>query len=51
MQSCGYLNALPFAIINLGAEMIYIVDQRLKAQQIPEDRGKEVLLLLLSEYL
>ena len=39
MNCCGRLNALPFVILNLGAEMMYIVDQRLKAQHIPEDRS------------
>ena len=39
MNYCGRLNALPFVVLNLGAEMMFIVYQRLKAQQIPEDRS------------
>jgi len=30
-MSGAYLNALPFIILNLGGEMIYILDQRLRA--------------------
>lgn len=43
MNDCGRLNALPYIILNLGAEMMFIVDQRLKAQQIPEDRSRRVM--------
>ena len=42
-NNSGYMNALPFAIINLGCEMIYIIEQRLKAQNIGPDRSKRVL--------
>ncbi len=37
------LIALPFVIVNLGAEMVYILDQRLKAQCIAEDKSRLVL--------
>lgn len=33
---------LPFLIINLGGEMIYILNQRLTAQQIPYDKADKV---------
>jgi len=46
MNLCGHLNALPFAIINLGAEMMYIVDQRLKAQHIQDDRSRRGIFLI-----
>lgn len=35
--------AMPLVIVNLGAEMIYILDQRLKAQCIAEDKSRQVL--------
>ncbi|KAA6427690.1 MAG: hypothetical protein FRX49_02353 [Trebouxia sp. A1-2] len=37
------LIALPLVIVNLGAEMVYILDQRLKAQCIAEDKSRLVL--------
>lgn len=37
------LYAMPIVMANLGAEMIYILEQRLKAQQIPVDKGSKVL--------
>lgn len=37
------LIALPLVIVNLGAEMVYILDQRLKAQCIAEDKSHMVL--------
>ena len=37
------LIALPLVIVNLGAEMVYILDQRLKAQCIAEDKSRMVL--------
>ena len=35
--------AMPMVIVNLGAEMVYILDQRLKAQCIAEDKSRQVL--------
>ncbi|KAJ0395029.1 hypothetical protein P43SY_003242 [Pythium insidiosum] len=35
--------AMPMLIINMGAEMIYVLDQRLKAQSIPRDKSSKVL--------
>ena len=37
------LNTLPFVILNLGGEMIYILDQRLRSQDIDKDRALKVL--------
>lgn len=34
---------LPFLVLNLGSEMIYILDQRLRSQDIPPDRKLRVL--------
>ncbi|XP_068618046.1 protein OSCP1 [Battus philenor] len=35
--------ATPFIVLNLGCEMIYVIDQRLKSQNIPEDKSEKVL--------
>ncbi|TNN89106.1 Protein OSCP1 [Liparis tanakae] len=35
--------ALPLLFINLGGEMLYILDQRLRAQNIPADKAKKVM--------
>lgn len=32
----------PILIINLGSEMVYIIDQRLKAQQISYEKSKHI---------
>ena len=37
------LHAMPIVMINLGTEMIYILEQRLKAQEIPSEKGFKVL--------
>ncbi|XP_033635989.1 protein OSCP1-like [Asterias rubens] len=34
---------LPILFINLGGEMLYILDQRLRAQNIPGDKSKKVM--------
>ena len=34
---------LPFVILNLGAEMVYILDQRLRSQDIAKVRSARVL--------
>ncbi|KAG1699168.1 hypothetical protein DVH05_014085 [Phytophthora capsici] len=34
---------MPMLIVNMGAEMIYVLDQRLKAQNIPRDKSSKVL--------
>lgn len=34
--------ALPFLIVNMGGEMIYILNQRLLAQKIPTDKSEKV---------
>ncbi|XP_035290273.1 protein OSCP1 isoform X1 [Anguilla rostrata] len=34
---------LPLLFINLGGEMLYILDQRLRAQNIPTDKAKKVM--------
>lgn len=35
--------AMPLVIVNLGCEMVYILEQRLKAQNIPADKSCKVL--------
>ncbi|GBG87328.1 hypothetical protein CBR_g45387 [Chara braunii] len=34
---------MPFLILNLGGEMMYILDQRLRAQAIPPDKSRRVI--------
>jgi len=48
---CGALSAMPFLIINLGAEMLYILQQRLRAQSIEETRTKRILGVVLASLL
>ena len=36
----GHLLAMPVLILNLGLEMIYVLEQRLRAQAIPADKGR-----------
>lgn len=38
--------ATPFIVINLGCEMIYVIDQRLKTQKVPLDKSERGLLKL-----
>lgn len=33
--------ALPILFLNLGGEMLYILDQRLRAQNIPEEKARK----------
>jgi len=40
----GAYLSLPFLILNMGGEMIYILDQRLRAQNIAPDKSQRVLL-------
>ena len=42
---------LPLLFLNLSGEMIYIFDQRLRAQEIPEDRAKKAMQELLENIL
>ena len=37
------MHAMPFIIINLGGEMIFILEQRLRSQQVAADKGQKVL--------
>ena len=39
----GYGRALPILILNLGGEMLYIIEQRLNAQNIGLDKSSKVL--------
>jgi hypothetical protein len=34
--------AMPIIVINMGGEMIYILNQRLKAQTVPDDKAEKV---------
>ena len=37
--------------LNLGGEMMYILDQRLRAQNIPKEKSKKGKLLFLGDFL
>ena len=37
--------ALPIIFINLGGEMLYVLDQRLNAQKIQNEKAKKSLFL------
>eukprot|EP00428_Durinskia_dybowskii_P073479 CAMPEP_0170411334 /NCGR_PEP_ID=MMETSP0117_2-20130122/30370_1 /TAXON_ID=400756 /ORGANISM="Durinskia baltica, Strain CSIRO CS-38" /LENGTH=254 /DNA_ID=CAMNT_0010668931 /DNA_START=35 /DNA_END=796 /DNA_ORIENTATION=+ len=39
----GQLMTMPLLIVNMGGEMVYILEQRLQAQKIPEAKGQKVL--------
>lgn len=39
----GSLLAMPLIVLNMGAEMVYILEQRLKAQSISGEKSKRVL--------
>jgi hypothetical protein len=39
----GALFTMPVIVLNMGAEMVYILQQRLRAQEIPSDKSKKVL--------
>ena len=39
------LKTLPLLFINLGGEMVYILDQRLRAQNIPDEKAKKGVVL------
>jgi hypothetical protein len=38
------LLAMPWVVINMGCEMVYILDQRLKAQSVSASKSSKVLL-------
>lgn len=42
-MSRAYNNILPFVIINLGGEMVYILEQRLRSQDISSERSQKVI--------
>mmetsp|Transcript_87815 Transcript_87815/g.235005 ORF Transcript_87815/g.235005 Transcript_87815/m.235005 type:complete len:366 (-) Transcript_87815:134-1231(-) len=42
-MSHGSLMAMPILVINMGVEMVYILEQRLSAQKIPGEKGQKVL--------
>eukprot|EP00929_Paragymnodinium_shiwhaense_P109453 TRINITY_DN75880_c0_g1_i1.p1 TRINITY_DN75880_c0_g1~~TRINITY_DN75880_c0_g1_i1.p1 ORF type:complete len:393 (-),score=105.11 TRINITY_DN75880_c0_g1_i1:77-1255(-) len=39
----GRLMTMPVLIVNMGGEMVYILEQRLQAQKIPDSKGQKVL--------
>ena len=42
-MSVAYERMLPFVVLNLGSEMVYILDQRLRSQDVAQDRSIKVL--------
>ena len=45
------LLTLPLIFINLGGEMLYILDQRLSAQQLPEEKTQRILRDIIGQLL
>ena len=45
------LKSLPIQFLNLGGEMMYIIDQRLRAQEIPKERADKGNFYFKSFYL
>lgn len=39
----GWLLTMPLLVLNLGGEMVYVLEQRLQAQKIPEERCQKAL--------
>ena len=37
--------AMPILITNMGGEMVYILEQRLEAQNVPKDKGQRLSLI------
>jgi hypothetical protein len=42
---------LPLLFINLGGEMVYILDQRLRAQNIPDEKAKKGIYIVTASEL
>ena len=42
-MSSAYFLSMPILITNLGIEMIYILNSRLKAQNIPPEKSSKVI--------
>ena len=42
-MSSAYYNVLPFIFINLGGEMVYILEQRLREQDLDPSKRTKVL--------
>ena len=38
----GSMMGMPLLVINMGGEMIYILEQRLRAQSIPAEKSEKV---------
>ena len=43
MTKSGFLIVMPIIVLNMGAEMIYVLEQRLGAQGVKNDKAKKVL--------
>ena len=35
--------AMPIIVLNMGGEMVYILNQRLQAQNVPDEKARKVL--------
>ena len=42
----GAMLAMPIIVMNMGGEMVYILEQRLRAQSIAEDKAQKGLIHL-----
>ena len=43
MGGRGALHTMPMLVINMGGEMVYILEQRLTAQNVAKDKASRVL--------
>ena len=41
---------MPIIVLNMGSEMVYILNQRLQAQSIQEEKSKKVYYLFFCRY-
>lgn len=42
-MSAGAMHCMPLIVINMGGEMVYILEQRLFAQSVGNEKSKKVL--------
>jgi hypothetical protein len=42
-MTTGPMHCMPLVVINMGGEMVYILEQRLFAQNVGPDKSKKVL--------
>ncbi len=50
IMASGAMLTMPMLLINMGGEMLYVLDQRLKAQNIPDDKSTKGICCINSEH-